>query len=79
MSQEYRIETVADFGKIPADRLDVFLEEFRGILQTQAEIQSMLALVGVPVEAVFQTITWIDDGEKNKTLNLGGIKIDLSA
>lgn len=55
---EYRIETVADFAKVPADRLGDCLAEFVPFLFFTRHAGEADPEVGLALEA----FTWIDDG-----------------
>lgn len=69
---EYRIERVQDFLKVPADRLEECLTEFRAFLATARDIKELADTLGKVVGDVPETIVdafvWIDDGERKGTV-----------
>lgn len=67
MSNEYPITGLEDFLKVPEDKIDECLADFKNWLslaRQSAVITSMLdALSGVPGSTTFlHSFTWIDDG-----------------
>ncbi len=72
---QYTIQTVGDFLKVPEDRLDACLEEFKTFLEQSRsfmEIANVMAdLVGADKSKnVVKGFVWIDDGEKNVTIRV---------
>jgi hypothetical protein len=72
----YQIETVADFLRVPEDRIADCLAEFadyltmaRGIIE-QAEIAG--EVVGVPVTAQIDPFKWVDDGRQKRRIEIMG-------
>lgn len=66
--KEYDIKTVQDFLKVPEDRIADCLAEFKeglDIARPFIEISEMLG-----TDNIFPQFTWIDDGEKNKTIHV---------
>ena len=70
----YRIETVADFLKVPPERQDACLEEFDGFLHTARAVAEMASIVGEVVGVNPQTqigaFVWIDDGKRDRTVTI---------
>jgi hypothetical protein len=62
MSNQYEIKSLVDFNKIPQDRLDACLAEFKVWLG----IANLATIAG----AIASGFTWIDDGETNISINL---------
>lgn len=66
-AKEYEIETLADFAKVPVDRLPQCLSEFAGwiaLIRDAAEIESLLGdITGVPSKFNARKFTWVDDGK----------------
>lgn len=54
MSEEYRIVTIADFDKVPDDRLSACVQEFVSCLFEFRQLRH----AGLRLE----TFTWVDDG-----------------
>ena len=76
MSNKYELKTLKDiFDKVPADRLDVCMQELcQGIKQAQAARQRMEVVAQMlgggkdNVSAFWpETSTWVDDGLGNVT------------
>jgi len=74
---KYKIETLCDFLKVPEDRIDVCLEEFKEHLKIHRGFQNIADLVvGAlgnfsPFERELEaSFTWIDDGKREKTISL---------
>jgi hypothetical protein len=60
----YRIATVEDFLKVPEERLECCLSEFRTVLRT---FRLFEAVIGRELEPAF---TWVDDGENHITVDV---------
>jgi hypothetical protein len=60
----YHIETVADFLKVPQDRLDDCLAEFRTVLRC---VEPFEALTGAEIVPSF---TWVDDGNRHISVDI---------
>lgn len=72
---QYTIQTVGDFLKVPEDRLDACLEEFKTFLEQSRAFMEMADatadLVGEDKSKnIVQAYVWIDDGEKNVTISI---------
>jgi hypothetical protein len=72
---QYTIQTVGDFLKVPEDRLDACLEEFKTLLeQGRAFMEMANALAGIlgadKLKNAVKGFVWIDDGEKNVTIRI---------
>ena len=71
---EYRIEKVADFLKVPEDRLASCLEEFADFLQMSRDMlgitKSLADIIGVEDASKIGAYTWIDDGKKDKSIRM---------
>ena len=72
---QYTIQTVGDFLKVPEDRLDACLEEFKTFLdQSRAFMEMANALAGImgadKLKNAVKGFVWIDDGEKNVTIRI---------
>jgi len=72
---EYEIKTVQDFLKVPADRMEECLTEFRDFLDLSRETVEACKVVGKllgtePPETIVQAFIWSDDGERKGTLRL---------
>jgi hypothetical protein len=72
---QYIIQTVGDFLKVPEDRLDACLEEFKTFLEqsrafTKAADTLEDLIGGDKSKTVVQSYVWIDDGEKNVTIRI---------
>lgn len=65
MTDEYRIETVKDFLKVPEDKRDECLRDFKTWLDTIEGLQSALAeLADIDKNLVrIDTYIWLDDGK----------------
>jgi len=68
--QEYKIDNIRDFLKVPMDRLDDCLKEFCGfIAMTRSSLDIMEETgIGEYVDMEIVSFTWVDDGETNKTI-----------
>lgn len=58
---KYTIRTIGDFLKVPEDRRELCLREFRVFLDLVQHSSAFLAGVGAPVKPV-DAFVWIDDG-----------------
>ena len=72
---EYRIASIADFLKVPEDRLTACLEEFEDwvciLRATDALIRTLAP--DHPTDSPLvteQSFTWVDDGARNITMRL---------
>jgi hypothetical protein len=69
MHKEYKIDTIEDMAAIPEEALSRFLEELPDML---AMLRSFAALKAAMPEGVIELrsepITWIDDGERNRSV-----------
>jgi len=70
MSKEYDIKTVQDFLKVPEDRIVDCLAEFKEGLDIARPFIEMSEILGQKGVDIFPQFTWIDDGEKNKTIHV---------
>lgn len=61
----YRIESVADFALIPADRRDACLADFRVFLGVSEAARTILGVEGVKV--IGEVFDWTDDGKSEIT------------
>ncbi|MDX9972268.1 MAG: hypothetical protein RBU21_04655 [FCB group bacterium] len=73
--KSYKLKTVMDFTKIPEDRIDACLEEFKDcighmrLLRTLAsDVARMAGAKDVDLGKSY--FTWIDDGKRERTLNV---------
>lgn len=65
---KYEIRTVADFQKVPDERLDVCLDEFADFVRlSRVTVALFSSLAGV---SGGETFHWIDDGERRVTVRL---------
>lgn len=62
----YEVKTLSDFLKIPPDRLDACLEEFKTALE-KAWVLKARKPMGV---LLFESFKWIDDGKKEANINV---------
>ena len=72
---QYTIQTVGDFLKVPEDRLDACLEEFKTFLEQSRSFMkvadTLADLFGADKsQNAVKGFTWIDDGEKNVTIRI---------
>jgi hypothetical protein len=72
---EYRIATVQDFLKVPEDRLDECLKEFRDYLDIARSVTELAKAAGEllgakETETEVGCFNWCDDGIRNGTLRL---------
>ena len=71
MSKEYDIKTIGDFLKVPADRLEDCLAEFKMACDF---VTSTMEVANISVDQLgksdFHSFTWIDDGKQEKFLKL---------
>ena len=75
---QYTIQTVGDFLKVPEDRLDACLEEFKTFLEQGRAFMAFMemanALAGImgadKLKNAVKGFVWIDDGEKNVTIRI---------
>lgn len=63
---EYRIETVSDFLKVPAERRAACLAEFTDWIELAEAMTDLTAACGVESEAF--RFEWIDDGKSERTV-----------
>ena len=79
MASEYIIETVNDFLKVPEDKIDLCLSEFKEALNI-SRLMMEIAAIGYECThgekpqsplAMMPYFKWIDDGEKNITITIG--------
>ncbi len=71
----YEIKTVADFLKVPEQRREACMKEFLDFLTlagaTVGAANALADLMGLDKsQNRVEAFTWIDDGERNQTLNL---------
>lgn len=75
MENQYRIETVQDFLKLPAEKIDACLAEFSDALKHAKELegrtQELAKMFGKSASGLvkFEGFTWIDDGKTEKQYN----------
>jgi hypothetical protein len=74
MENRYEIKTISDFLKVPGDRLDACLEEFKTGLAMARLIEIMSA--GKEHPAPLERFVWIDDEKRNVTVNLTVIEAE---
>ncbi len=72
---EYRIATVQDFLKVPEDRLEECLHEFRDYLAIARDVTALAKAAGEllgakETETEVGCFTWCDDGIRKGTLRL---------
>lgn len=74
MSNEYEIRTVADFAKLPADKIAACLSDFvewldavRKIAAFPSVVSDMLGCKKGAVSVNMSSFTWIDDGNAGLT------------
>ena len=65
MTNKYKIETIEDFLKVPEDRLNDCLEDFK----TFIEMIRFMKEVGNGVEMINHFV-WIDDNKKDHNMNI---------
>jgi hypothetical protein len=77
---EYTIEKVSDFLKIPEDKIDICLDEFKAGLKSCHGMITLIKATGkamdtpIPDAAIlFPKMVWKDDGENNLTFKLNGV------
>jgi hypothetical protein len=69
----YSIKTVHDFAKVPEDRLDECLHEFKMWLALMAFANSLVEECGEDASLQIQhpqSFDWIDDGKRSFQMNL---------
>lgn len=64
MNERYKISTITDFLKIPFDKIDKCLTEFKEVLELHRDIISVLD------DFEFNYFTWIDDEKEEKTVKI---------
>ena len=64
-NKEYRIETVNDMLKIPADKVDHFLVDLRNYLNTINHLKTLADEVDTG-----GGFTWVDDGKHDHKFNV---------
>jgi hypothetical protein len=66
MSAEYKIASLADFVKIPPEKLDACLIDFAAwlrLFRVEAEINSAATrMLGGAAKLSSESFTWVDDG-----------------
>lgn len=74
---QYEICTLDDFQKVPEDRLDDCLFEFKTAVNMQRSMSEIFKAVGeglgLPSELIngsMPRFVWIDDGERNATIRM---------
>ena len=68
---KYEIRSVNDFLKVPEDRIEDCLQEFHTALEMHRAMKGLVDMVaGHDIDTTFPCFTWIDDGERNATLNM---------
>lgn len=71
----YKIKSIEDFLQVPADRLVACLEEFKVWCEITTPLiegtRAMASAIGVNESDLkfSHGFTWIDDGERNVTIN----------
>lgn len=72
MSNEYEIIHVADFLKVPEDRLDACLKEFKTFVEISRAhselIEAVTETLGIEAKSEVQSFTWVDDDEGKVTI-----------
>lgn len=76
--KEYKIETIQDFLKVPEDRIDDCLVEFKEFLEmlramyTVAEISAKTLGLDCSNEDLlrFCAFEWVDDGKRDVEINI---------
>jgi hypothetical protein len=71
MNERYTIEHVSDFLKVPEDRLDACLSDFKEALSCSRLFQATTLLFGEPP---LEKFTWIDDGKTDATIDIHFVK-----
>lgn len=75
MSDRYEIEHISDIFKIPEDRFDDFLVDFKSFYllgKPMAELIETIAdeAAKLQVKSTIQKMAWIDDGKHDVKINL---------
>jgi len=75
--KKYEMRTVNDFLKVPIDRLDDCLKEFKTALTMHKNLSELIKIAGDtlskhnPVEETrMPSFTWIDDDKKNMKVKI---------
>ena len=70
--QEYKIDNIRDFLKVPMNRLDDCLKEFCGFIAMTRSSLDIIEETGMGTSADMEIVsfTWVDDGEMNKTIRV---------
>lgn len=68
MSNQYRIEQLGDFLKVPADRIQECMKELADHLQAMRQTIDNFGLEAQGDE--LKTFTWQDDGKQDLTLRV---------
>ena len=66
MSDTYEVKALSDFLKIPPDRLDACLEEFKTALEKIRVLKACKTLENF----IFVSFEWIDDGKRGGNTNI---------
>ena len=75
MDKSYKLKTVMDFTKVPEDRIDACLEEFKDFIGHMRLLHTLACdvarITGVKEMDLGQLcFTWIDNGKRERTLNV---------
>lgn len=73
--KSYKCETVMDFTKVPEDRIDACLEEFKDFIGHMRLLHNLARDVAriagaKDVDLGKSYFTWIDDGKRERTLKV---------
>ena len=73
--KSYKLETVMDFTKVPEDRIDACLEEFKDFIGHMRLLHNLARdvarIAGAnDVDLGKSHFTWIDDGKRERTLKV---------
>ena len=75
MDKSYKLKTVMDFTKVPEDRIDACLEEFKDFIGHMRLLHNLARDVAriagaKDVDLGKSYFTWIDDGKRERTLKV---------
>ena len=76
MSKQYEIKTIEDFFKIPDNRIDDCLDEFKEFISIVKPVVSLANTISDATKtqrAEIIKFTWIDDGKRNKKIIINNI------
>jgi hypothetical protein len=73
---QYTITTLLDFCKVPFDRREDCLSEFRVWISTADFMVSFMEDMGTPIGAGDVQFVWMDDGKHDIHIGLHGPRLD---